>query len=57
MGYEITITINEEKATAESIISTSNYLSDVLDSMQIAHTIECKKEDMRLSKVTKPMTI
>lgn len=57
MGYEITITINEDKATAESIMSTCYYLSDVLDAMQIAHTIECKKEGMRLSKVTKPLTI
>lgn len=57
MGYEITITINEESATTESMMSICNYLSDVLDSMQIAHTIECKKEEMRVSKVTKPLTL
>ena len=57
MGYEITITINEDRATAESMMSICNYLSDVLDAMQIAHTIECKKEEMRLSKITKPITI
>lgn len=57
MGYEITITINEEKTTTESMMSVCNYLSDVLDAMQIAHTIECKKEEMRVSKVTRPLTL
>jgi hypothetical protein len=57
MGYEITIKINEERATAELVMTTCNYLSDVLDAMQIAHTIECKKENMRLIKVTRPLSI
>lgn len=55
MAYEITIIINEEKATAESILTTCNYLSDVLDTMQIAHTIKCQKEGMILAKITKPL--
>lgn len=55
MAYEITITINEEKATAESILSACNYLSDALDTMQIAHTIQCQKEGMILAKMTKPL--
>jgi len=55
MAYEITITINEEKATAESILSACNYLSDALDTMKIAHMIKCKKEGMILAKITKPL--
>lgn len=55
MAYEITITINEEKATAESILLACNYLSDALDTMQIAHAIQCQKEGMILAKLTKPL--
>ena len=55
MAYEITITINEEKASAESILSACNYLSEALDTMQIAHTIQCQKEGMILGKITKPL--
>lgn len=55
MAYEINIIINEDNATAESIVSACNYVSEALDTMQIAHTIQCQKEGMILSKITKPL--
>jgi hypothetical protein len=55
MAYEINIIINEDNATAESIVSACNYVSEALDKMQIAHTIQCQKEGMILSKITKPL--
>jgi len=57
MAYKITITINEEKASAYSILQACNYISEALDAMQISHTIECHKEGMKLSKITKPVKL
>jgi len=55
--YKITVKINENNLTNEAIQQAVNYISGALDSMQIAHTIECHNDKIVLSKMTKPPTI
>lgn len=57
MSYKITVKINEKNLTAEAIRQAANYISEALDNMQIAHTIECQKDRMILFKTSKPPEI
>lgn len=57
MTYKITVKINEKTLTTEAIQQTVNYISGALENMQIAHTIECHKDKMVLSKMSKPQMI
>lgn len=57
MTYKITVKINEKTLTTEAIQQAVNYISGALESMQIAHTIECHKDKMVLSKMSKPPVI
>lgn len=57
MTYKITVKINEKNLTTEAIQQAVNYISGALDSMQIAHTIECHKDKMVLSKMSKPQMV
>jgi hypothetical protein len=43
---------NKKTLTSDAIRRTVNYLSEALDKMQIAHTIECHKYKV---KITKPL--
>jgi hypothetical protein len=43
--------------STEAIQQAVNYISGVLGSMQIAHTIGCYKDKMVLLKMSKPPTI
>jgi hypothetical protein len=55
--YKITVKINEKNLSTEAIKQAVNYISGALDSMQIAHTIECHKDKIVLSRMSKPPTI
>jgi len=55
--YKITVKINEKTLTTEAIQQAVNYISGALESMQIAHTIECHKDKMVFSKMSKPPVI
>lgn len=57
MTYKITVKINDKNLSTEAIQQAFNYISRALDSMQIAHTIECHKDKMVLLKMSKPPTI
>ena len=57
MTYKITVKINEKTLSTEAIQQAVDYISRSLDGMQIAHTIECHKDKMVLSKMSKPHTI
>lgn len=57
MSYKITVKINEKNLSTDAIRQAVNYISGALDSMQIAHTIECHKDKIVLAKMTKPPTI
>lgn len=57
MTYKITVKINEKNLSTEAIQQAVGYISRALDSMQIAHTIECHKDKIVLSKMSKPPTI
>ena len=57
MTFKITVKINEKNLTTESIQQAVNYISGALESMQIAHTIECHKDKIVLSKMSKPPVI
>jgi hypothetical protein len=57
LTYKITVKINEKNLSTEAIQQAVNYISGVLGSMQIAHTIECHKDKMVLLKMSKPPTI
>ncbi|HXV45411.1 MAG TPA: hypothetical protein VD736_01945 [Nitrososphaera sp.] len=57
MTYKITVKINEKNLSTEAIKQAVNYISGALDSMQIAHTIECHKDKIVLSRMSKPPTI
>jgi hypothetical protein len=55
--YKITVKINEKNISTEAIRQAVDYISRALDGMQIAHTIECQKDRIMLSKMSKPPTI
>lgn len=55
--YKITVKINEKNLSTEAIRQAVNYISGALDSMQIAHSVECHKDKIVLSKMSKPPTI
>lgn len=55
--YKITVKINEKNLSTEAIKQAVNYISGALDSMQIAHTIECHNDKIVLTKMSKPPTI
>jgi hypothetical protein len=55
--YKITVKINEKNLSTEAIKQAVNYISGALDSMQIAHKIECHKDKIVLSRVSKPPEI
>jgi hypothetical protein len=55
--YKITVKINEKNLSTEAIKQAVNYISGALDSMQIAHTIECHKDRIVLTRMSKPPTI
>ncbi|HEX7031664.1 MAG TPA: hypothetical protein VF172_01565 [Nitrososphaera sp.] len=57
MTYKITVKINEKNLSTEAIRQAVEYISSALDGMQIAHTIECQKDRIVLSKMSKPPTI
>ncbi len=57
MTYKITVKINEKNLSTEAIKQAVNYISGALDSMQIAHTIECHKDRIVLTRMSKPPTI
>ncbi len=57
MTYKITVKINEEKLSTDAIRQAVDYISRALDGMQIAHTIECHKDRIVLSRMSKPPTI
>ncbi|AFU57423.1 hypothetical protein Ngar_c04790 [Candidatus Nitrososphaera gargensis Ga9.2] len=57
MTYKITVKINEKNLSTEAIKQAVNYISGALDSMQIAHTIECHKDKIVLTRMSKPPTI
>ncbi len=57
MTYKITVKINEKNLTNEAIQQAASYISGALDSMQIAHTIECHNDKIVLSRVSKPPVI
>ena len=57
MTYKITVKINEKTLTTEAIQQAVNYISGALENMQIAHTIECHKDKIVLSKMSKPQMI
>ena len=57
MTYKITVKINEKNLSTEAIKQAVNYISGALDSMQIANTIECHKDKIVLSRMSKPPTI
>ena len=57
MTYKITVKINEKNLTTDAIQQAASYISGALDSMQIAHTIECHNDRIVLSKMTKPAVI
>ncbi|MEW6604088.1 MAG: hypothetical protein AB1351_05300 [Thermoproteota archaeon] len=57
MTYKITVKINEKNLSTEAIRQAVDYISRALDGMQIAHTIECQKDRIMLSKMSKPPTI
>jgi hypothetical protein len=54
--YKITVKINENNLSTEAMQQAVNYISGALDSMQIAHTIECHNDKMVLLKMSKPPT-
>jgi hypothetical protein len=55
--YKITVKINEKNLSTEAMRQAVDYISRALDSMQIAHTIECHKDRIVLSRMSKPPTI
>ena len=57
MTYKITVKIIEKNLSTEAIRQAVNYISGALDSMQIAHTIECHHDKIVLAKMTKPQTL
>jgi len=57
MTYKITVKIIEKNLSTEAIRQAVNYISGALDSMQIAHTIECHHNKIVLAKMTKPPTL
>ncbi|HXG06036.1 MAG TPA: hypothetical protein VNI77_01765 [Nitrososphaera sp.] len=57
MTYKITVKIHEKNLSAEAVRQAVEYISSALDGMQIAHTIECQKDSIILSKMTKPPTV
>lgn len=57
MTYKITVKINEKNLTTDAIQQAVNYFSGALDSMQIAHTIECHNDKIVLSKMSEPPVI
>lgn len=57
MTHKITVKINEKNLSTDAIRQAVNYISGALDSMQIAHTIECHKDKIVLSRMSKPPII
>ena len=57
MTYKIAGKIIEKNLSTEAIRQAVNYISGALDSMQIAHTIECHHDKIVLAKMTKPQTL
>ena len=57
MTYKITVNINEKNLSTDAIRQAVNYISGALNSMQIAHTIECHKDKIVLSRMSKPPEI
>jgi len=55
--YKITVNINEKNLSTDAIRQAVNYISGALNSMQIAHTIECHKDKIVLSRTSKPPEI
>lgn len=57
MTYKITVKINEKNLSTEAMRQAVSYISRALESMHIAHTIECHKDTIVLSKMSRPPTI
>jgi len=57
MTYKITVRTNEKTLSTDAMRQAVEYVSRALDSMQIAHTIECQKDRIMLSKMSKPPTV
>jgi len=55
--YRITVKINEKNLSTEAIQQAATYISGALENMRIAHTIECHKDKIVLSKMSKPQVI
>lgn len=55
--YKITVKINEKNLSTDAMQQAVNYISEALGSMQIAHTIECQKDNMVLLKMSKPPVV
>jgi hypothetical protein len=55
--YKITVKIHEKNLSTEAIGQAVGYVSRALESMHIAHTIECHKDRIVLSRMSRPPTI